>query len=77
MGAVDTNCLAQLPRDLRLCLDSPPDVDVYDVRLRTETASTHRLLQFSETSLGIRTENPCDEKLQMPSDRWETIKSMR
>ena len=77
MGAIDTDCLAQLPRDLRMSLGSPPVVDVYDVRLRTETVPAHPALQFSETSLGIRTENPCDEKLQMSSDRWEPSKSLR
>lgn len=68
MRPFDTDYLAELAGDLETFLDEPPVTDNYVVRLRTEAVRAQGILQFSETSLGIRTENPCDEKLRVSSD---------
>lgn len=67
MNAFDSACLARLTDELTAFLDAPPTVEIHDVRLRAEALPAQPGFFFGETSLGIRIQNPCDDKLNQMS----------
>lgn len=76
MCAFDTDCLAQLTAAFATFLDAPPVVEIYSVPLRAGARLAKQpVLQFGETALGIRIENPCEEELNRTSGSWERLQS--
>ncbi len=67
MSAFDSDCLVQMADEFATFLKAPPVVELHRVRVQSESSLVQPALQFGETSLGIRIEDPCAEDLSEPS----------
>jgi len=73
MCAFDSDCVAQLADDFAAFLDAPPTVEIYEVRSPVEAGPMKPILGFGETAVGVRIENPCEEKLSRSFEDRKTV----